>query len=260
MTSTGTTPKLVAVVTGAAQGIGKAIALQLAADGYAVAVNDIEAKRGSLETLVEEIVAKGGAGKVVIADVSQEREVDAMVETVVEAFGGIDVFVANAGIIKSSLPVTETPVEEWDQILSVNARGTFLCYRAAGRQMVKQGRGGRIIGASSITGKQGQPNIAAYSASKWVVRGLTQAIAQELGPHGITVNAFSPGPIDTAMLFQLDLAEDNDAYAEMWKNKLPVRRLGVPNDVASLVSFLASEKSSFITGQSISVNGGMFFD
>ncbi|KAF7324673.1 NAD-binding protein [Mycena kentingensis (nom. inval.)] len=182
MTSnTHTIPKVVAV------GIGRAIALQLADDGYAVAANDIEGKQDLLKGLVEEITAKGGSGKVYTADISQEQQVDGLVADVVEAFGGIDVFVANAGIIKELQPVTETTVEHWDRVMSVNARGTFLCFRAAGRQMVKQGRGGRIIGASSVAGKQAIAEYAVYSASKFAVRGLTQALAQELGPHGITV-------------------------------------------------------------------------
>ncbi|KAJ7220667.1 hypothetical protein GGX14DRAFT_431634 [Mycena pura] len=180
-----------------------------------------------------------------------------MAAQVVERYGGLDVMVANAGIVRADTKLTELSAEEWDRVLNVNARGTFLCYKYAGIQMIKQGRGGRIIGASSVAGKQGQPLVGAYSASKFAVRGLTQSAAQEFGPHGITVNAYAPGAVDTPMSAGL---EDAVAKVEHFKNLAPLKRIGVPEDISNLVSFLASKESQFITGQSISINGGIFFD
>ncbi|KAJ7722875.1 NAD(P)-binding protein [Mycena maculata] len=148
--------KGVALVTGAAQGIGRCIALRLADDGFDVAVNDVGANSDKLETLVEEIRVKGRAGSQHVADVSQEEDVKAMLEQVAERHAGFDVMVANAGVTgRPGVPFTEIPGEEWDRVMSTNARGTFLCYKYAGAQMIKHGRGGRIIGASSIAGKQG---------------------------------------------------------------------------------------------------------
>ncbi|KAJ7220749.1 hypothetical protein GGX14DRAFT_431944 [Mycena pura] len=192
-----------ALVTGAAQGIGRAIALRLAEDGFAVAVNDVAGRAGELEALRGEIEGMGqgsvGMAMVVVADVAVEAEVAAMVGAVVARLGGLDVMVANAGVGGASQRLTEVSVEEWDRVMGVNARGVFLCYKHAGLQMVKQGRGGRIIGASSITGKKGMVTQVPYSASKFAVRGLTQCAAQEFGPSGITVNAYAPGAINTPM-------------------------------------------------------------
>ncbi|KAJ7224625.1 acetoin reductase family protein [Mycena pura] len=250
-------PKGTAIVTGAAQGIGRAIALRLADDGFDVAVNDISAKLEQLETLVAEIKQKGQQSSAHPADVSQEEEVKDMAAQVVERYGGLDVMVANAGIIRVD-KLTELSAEQWDQVLNVNARGTFLCYKYAGIQMIKQGRGGRIIGASSLAGKQGRPSSGAYSASKFAVRGLTQSadwpLAQEFGPHGITVNAYAPGAVDTPMTAGIE-----DAAAKLEHLEFRAKH-SVPEDISNLVSFLASKESQFITGQSISINGGVFFD
>ncbi|KAJ7258232.1 NAD-binding protein [Mycena rebaudengoi] len=250
--------KGIALVTGAAQGIGKAIALRLADDGYDVAVNDVSSNADKLDQLVEEIKAKGRASSKHIADVSVDEQVREMVEQVVQLLGGLDVMVANAGIATPQT-IVETPTENWDRIMAVNARGPFLCYKYAAAQMIKQGRGGRIIGASSIAGKQGMAHIAAYSASKFAVRGLTQAAALELGPHGINVNAYAPGAINTPML-SANLTGDFAALIDKLTNASPLKRIGTPDDVASLVSFLVSKESQFITGQTISINGGTYFD
>ncbi|KAJ6551115.1 NAD-binding protein [Mycena capillaripes] len=245
--------KGVALVTGAAQGIGKSIALRLAEDGYDVAVNDIPSNSELLDAVVAEVQAKGRKGVKRVADVSQDEQVKGMVEQVVEELGGLDVMIANAGVLHKLVPITELTADEWDRIMNINGRGPFLCYKYAGIQMIKQGRGGRIIGASSLAGKQGQANAAAYSASKFAVRGLTQAAAMEFGAHGITVNAYAPGAIDTPMIAVL---------------RDTVEQYSVPADIANLVSFLASKESQFITvltkmsrsGQTISINGGVFFD
>ncbi|KAJ7607154.1 hypothetical protein FB45DRAFT_846986 [Roridomyces roridus] len=254
--------KGVALVTGAAQGIGRSIALKLADDGFDVAVNDIGANSEKLQTLVEEIQGKGRASSMHVADVSQEEEVKTMIQQVAEHHAGFDVMVANAGVTgKPGVPFTEIPVEEWDRVMTNNARGTFLCYKHAGLQLIKQGRrGGRIIGASSIAGKQGMLKQGPYCASKFAVRGLTQSAALEFGAHGIMVNAFAPGAIDTPLLAQASVTGDPADIITKVTEQSPLKRIGTTDDVANLVSFLASEESQFITGQTISVNGGIYFD
>ncbi|KAF5346154.1 hypothetical protein D9758_009949 [Tetrapyrgos nigripes] len=197
-------PIRIALVTGAAQGIGRGIALRLAKDGLHVAINDIPSKLDVLASVSKDIEAMGMKSSVHPADVSQEEEVRKMVEEVVETHGGLDVMIANAGIAINK-PLMETSVEEWDRIFSINARGAFLCYQYAGKQMIKQGRGGRIVGASSILGKAGvSPTLGSYVGTKFAVRGITQAAAGELGPFKITVNAYAPGLIDTQMTRNLD--------------------------------------------------------
>ncbi|KAF9445073.1 NAD(P)-binding protein [Macrolepiota fuliginosa MF-IS2] len=161
--------------------------------------------------------------------------------------------VANAGIGRVS-PFTEGTEEIWDQIMAINARGVFLCYKYAAKVMIAQGRGGRIIGASSVLGKQGVGYVSAYTASKFAVRGLTQSAAQELAKYRITVNAYAP-----ASALDLDEAAKKVLMDSEIKKTL-VGRLGKPEGIASIVSYLASQESAFITGQTISVNGGQFFD
>jgi len=156
--------------------------------------------------------------------------------------------------------VLDTTLEDFERTLSVNARGVFLCYKYAALKMVAQGRGGRIIGASSVTGKQGVGGALAYCTSKFAVRGMTQAAAAELAKHKITVNAYAPGLIDTPLVKDVMGSDPTKGdFSNFW-NDIPVGRPGTPEDIASLVSYLASEDSSFMTGQSISINGGIFFD
>ncbi|KAK7453993.1 hypothetical protein VKT23_011504 [Stygiomarasmius scandens] len=261
-------PTRVAIVTGASQGIGRAIALRLAKDGLDVAVNDIASKVDQLDAVANEIRATGTGRKssVHTADVSQEAEVKKMIEDVAEIHGGIDVMVANAGIAINK-PFMGTTVEEWDRIFSINARGTFLCYQHSANQMIKQGRGGRIIGASSILGKTGiSDNLAAYAGTKFAVRGITQAAAGELGRHKITVNAYAPGLIDTQMTRDIDknAAEVYDwqpgDFFKSFNSRSPLGYSGYPEDIAGLVSYLVSDEAHFITGQTISINGGVFCD
>ncbi|KAF7369380.1 hypothetical protein MVEN_00266800 [Mycena venus] len=244
-----------ALVTGAAQGIGKAIALRLADDGFDVAVNDIPSNSDNLLKVVEEIKSKGRASSAHLADVSVEDEVKAMVTEVARVHNGLDVMVANAGVCTWA-KLSEMSVEDWDRTMAINCRGTFLCYKYAGIQMTLQGRGGRIIGACSTSGKRApSPFMAAYCASKFAVRGLTQAAALEFGPHGgITVNAYAPAPVDTEFLHALDASNAKStgsapgAFIESAKNWGPLGRIGTTADVANLVSFIASKESQFITG------------
>ncbi|KAF4582440.1 hypothetical protein EYR38_002560 [Pleurotus pulmonarius] len=200
----------VALVTGAGRGIGRVIALRLAQDGYDVAINGTN--RELLETLAEEIRTIGRKSTIVCANMKSEEEVRGMIGQAVKDLGGLDVMVANAGILIMK-PLLDVDAAEWDEIQAVNSRGTFLCYKYAAKQMVAQGRGGRIIGASSLAGKQGWPQASAYSASKFAICGLTQVAAIELAEHNITVNAYSPGIIETRMKQIIgDSSEDADAY------------------------------------------------
>ncbi|KAK7023163.1 NAD-binding protein [Favolaschia claudopus] len=249
--------KGVALVTGAAQGIGRGIALRLARDGYDVVINDISSKSEQLQVLLEEIRKGGGGSSKHIADVSQEEQVKNMVEEVVRQHGSLDVMVANAGIMKPEITFLNMPIDQYDQIMNINAKGAFLCYKYAGLQMIKQGRGGRIIGASSLAGKRGIPLAASYTMSKFAVRGLTQAAALELGEHGITVNAYAPGAVDTPMM---NAGFEREERLAQVKQMCALKTVGQPNDIASLVSFLASSEAGFITGQTISIDGGIHFD
>lgn len=253
--------KGIALVTGASQGIGRAIALRLASDGYDVALNDIPSREAMLATTAKEVASRGPRVHCVLADVSSEKQVETMVSDVVNVFGGLDVMVANAGISMMKSFV-DTTAEDLDRILGVNVRGTFLCYKYAAIQMIAQGRGGRIIGACSGTGKQGQASLSAYSASKFSIRGLTQAAALEFGSYGITVNAYAPGPVKTPMWDDLEakVGTAPGELEEQLSKGAAVGYVGLPNDIAALVAFLASKESHLITGQSLSIDGGRFFD
>ncbi|KAG2034808.1 hypothetical protein BDR03DRAFT_993591 [Suillus americanus] len=249
MTSTQSNSKGVAVVTGSAQGIGRSIAIRLAGDGYDVAINDLESNKENLEEVRREIVAEFPERRVliVLGNVSVEEDVKGLVESTVKEFGRLNVFVANAGICKSK-PLLETTSDDFDSVLSVNVKGTFYSYKYAAQQMIAQGEGGRIIGASSLAGKKGHASLSAYCASKFAIRGLTQSAAIELGRNGITVNAYAPGTIQTAMLSGLAGSADyNDVYDE-FKRLSSVGDLGTTQDVSNLVSFLVTPEARFITG------------
>ncbi|KAK0495886.1 hypothetical protein EDD18DRAFT_1309664 [Armillaria luteobubalina] len=255
----------VALVTGSARGMGRAIALRLASDGFNVAMNDIATQKDHLEALRGEIEELGKKAFIYLADVSKEDEVKAMVDETVEDLGRLDVMVANAVSYRAlGNQISETLIsataEQWDHMFAVNTRGVFLCYKYAAIQMIKQGRGGRIIGACSVTGMRAQGHLCPYSASKFAVRGLTQSAAMELGTHQITVNAYAPGFIDTSMTRSVFSGEGFADAVRRCENDAALRKTGQPKDLASLVSYLASPESHFITGQTISVDGGRYFN
>ncbi|KAI0648305.1 NAD-P-binding protein [Trametes meyenii] len=255
------TPTRIALVTGAAQGIGEAIALQLAEDGLDVAVADLPQQRERLDAVAEAIRAKGRRSVSLYADVSLEPDVIAMVAQTVEQLGGLDVMIANAGIAVIA-PIIDTTVEQWDSTLAVNGRGPFLAIKHAARQMLAQGRGGRIIAASSIAGKRGINLASAYSASKFAVRGLVQAASIELRQHNITVNAYAPGSIMTPLSWHPDDVLNGGHGTTLTKmlSFPPDIKPAPPAVIASLVSHIAKPESFYITGQCINVDGGFVMD
>lgn len=256
----------VALVTGAARGIGRGIALRLADDGLDVAVNDLESMKGELDGVAKEIEARGVKSAAVTADVSDKGEVDGMVKKVAGGLGSLDVMVANAGIAQVK-PILEVSPDDFDRMMAVNVRGVVLCYQAAARQMIEQGGGGKIIGAASIAAHKGFGLLGHYSASKFAVRGLTQAAAQEWAEHGITVNAYCPGIVDTSMWELIDKgigdlqggAEKGEIMNQFVESLVTLGRVQTPEDVASFVSYLASKDSDYMTGQSVMIDGGVMF-
>jgi meso-butanediol dehydrogenase/(S,S)-butanediol dehydrogenase/diacetyl reductase len=253
-----------AIVTGAARGIGRAIALRLAADGLALSVTDLPSAADALDVLVTELGNVGAATQALPLDVVDADAVEAAVEAHVRRFGGLDVMVANAGIAVTT-PLVDTTAEQWRRTMEVNVTGVFHCYRAAARQMISQGRGGRLIGAASVAAHRGGKWQGAYSASKFAVRGLSQSVAQELGEYGITVNVYSPGIVHTPMWDSIDHAVTSrrgtapGSELASWVERIPLGRLETPEDVAGVVSFLASPDAGYVTGQSIVVDGGVWF-
>jgi meso-butanediol dehydrogenase / (S,S)-butanediol dehydrogenase / diacetyl reductase len=245
----------VAVVTGGGAGIGRAIALRLARDGVDVAVADIN--QAAAEAVSEEIRQLGRRSIAIVADVSKPDQAHRMVAEAVDALGRLDIMVANAGVVRG-MPLQDVTEAVWDLHMDVNAKGVFFCDQAAAVQMIKQGQGGRILNASSGAGRRGSKNMSPYSASKFAVVGITQSFAVELAPHKITVNAYCPGIVDTPMWKALD--EDFEKIgAQRFAEKVagtPLGRGQHPEDVANLVSFLASDQGDFITGQAIIQDGG----
>lgn len=238
-----------ALVTGASRGIGRAIALALARQGARVAVNytrQAEAAR----RVVEEIEALGGEAFPVQADVRDAAAVDTMVEKVGNRYGRLDILVNNAGIIRDGLLV-RMKEEDWQEVLDTNLKGVFYCTRAAARLMIRQHRG-RIINLASVVGLMGNAGQANYASAKAGIIGFTRAVARELAPRGITVNAVAPGFIETDMTAGL-----SPRAKERLLEAIPMGRLGRPEEVAGVVVFLASEAANYITGQTIAVDGGM---
>ncbi len=239
----------VAVVTGASKGIGKAIAVALAKEGYLVIVNYNGSEEAATKT-VDEIIANGGKAKAYQCNVSQYDACQAFIEEVVNTYGGIDVLVNNAGITRDGL-IARMSEEAFDQVIATNLKGAFHCIRFAVKTMMKQ-RSGRIISISSVSGVLGNAGQANYSASKAGIIGLTKSVAREVAKRHITVNAIAPGFIKTDMTNQL-----SDAVKENVTQSIPLGEFGTPEDIANAVVFLASEQASYITGQVLCVDGGM---
>jgi 3-oxoacyl-[acyl-carrier protein] reductase len=239
-----------ALVTGANSGIGKTIATRLARVGYDVAIN-YKLDSSAAENLAKELQANGARAISVYADVANSRDVNAMFEKVFAAFGQLNALVNNAGI-QVFKPLLDVEENEWDRVIATNLKGCYLCTQRAGRHM-KERRSGAIVNIGSGCNKVPFPNLSGYTASKGGIEMFTKSAALELGPFGIRVNCVAPGAIDTERT-KVELPD----FAASWARLTPLRRIGTPDDVAAAVEFLLSENASFISGQTLGVDGGLF--
>ena len=238
-----------ALVTGASRGIGRAIALRLAAEGASVVVN-YHSGENEAASVVSEITASGGTAIAFQASVASAEEANRLVDATVEALGGIDILVNNAGITRDNL-LMRLSEDDWDAVLDTNLKGAFLCTKAAIRPMLRQ-RSGRIVNMSSIVAITGNPGQANYTAAKAGLIGFTKTIAREVASRGITVNALAPGFIETQMVEAIP--ED---LRKQILERIPLGQFGTPDDVARSVVFLASDDGAYITGQVIGIDGGL---
>ena len=242
------TTKRVAWVTGASRGIGRAITLKLAGAGFVVVAS---ARSNNADAVVDEINGEGGKAVALSLDVTDSESIPNVAKTAVEQFGRIDVLVNNAGIVRDQL-LMRMKSEDWDTVIATNLTAVYGCCQSVLRPMMKQ-RSGRIINISFVVGQSGNPGQTNYSASKAGLIGFSKSLAREVASRGITVNVGAPGMIDTDMTAGLD-----ERAREVLSAQIPMARLGVPDEVASVVCFLASYEASYITGQVVAVNGGLY--
>ena len=249
------------IVTGAGRGIGAGIAADLAGKGARVAVADIDAD--SADSVADAISSDGGEACAIAVDVGDRAQVKAMVAAVVDEYGRLDVIFNNAGI-SQTCPFMEITEEDFDRIIRINTLGVLLGTQEAARQMIAQGDGGKIINTASIAGKQGYPDFAHYCASKFGVVALTQAAARALAAHRITVNCFGPGVVATDLWEQLDedalhfgVTSEPKALMSSFEGNILLGRVSAPADVIGTTTFLASDASDYITGQTVMIDGGM---
>ena len=241
-------PNRTAVVTGGARGIGKAIARKLAADGVHIVISDVMAD--AAEAAAKEMEVLGVRALAVVADVSRIDDVETLIRKTVQEFGAVDFLVNNAGVTRDNLSIRMSEAE-WDLVLGVNLKGTFLCSQAAAREMIKR-RFGRIVNIASVSGIMGTAGQANYASSKAGIIALTKSMARELGSRNITVNAVAPGFILTEMTDKLP-----DSVKEAYIAQIPLKRAGTPEDVAEAVRFLISPAAQYITGTVLNVSGGL---
>lgn len=239
----------IALVTGASRGIGRQVALTLAKKGAMVIVN-YNGSQARAEDVEKEIVAEGGKAVVYGCDVSDFAKAEDMIKSIIKEYGSIDILVNNAGVTRDNL-LMKMSEEDFDKVISTNLKGAFNCIKHVSRQMLRQ-KSGRIVSISSVVGIAGNAGQANYAASKAGIIGLTKSAAKELGSRGITVNAIAPGYVETEMTEVL-----SEELKEKMVENIALRRAGKPEDIANAVAFLVSEEASYITGQVISVDGGM---
>lgn len=239
----------VALITGATRGIGKAIALKFAAEGADIAFSDLKHDE-NMDATVKDIAALGVKAKAYASNAASLNDSEKLIEDILKDFGKIDILVNNAGITRDNLLLRMTE-QDWDAVITVNLKSAFNLTKSVQRSMIKQ-RGGSIINMSSVVGVNGNAGQANYSASKAGLIGFTKSIAQELGSRGIRCNAIAPGFIETEMTHKLP-----DDVREAWIKTIPLKRSGKPEDVADVATFLASDLSSYVSGQVINVCGGM---
>ncbi|CAA9544217.1 MAG: hypothetical protein AVDCRST_MAG43-433 [uncultured Thermomicrobiales bacterium] len=249
----------VAIVTGGAQGMGRAISLRCASEGAKVVVAD--RNLDGAEAVTGEISEAGGAGLAVAVDVRDQDQIQRMVDATVERFGGVDILVNNAGVGKI-IPFLETTEADWDFIFDINCKGLLWCSQAVARQMIAQGRGGKIVNLASQAGRRGEALVLAYCASKACVINMTQSMALALAEHRINVNAIAPGIVDTpfwdevdrqfAKLLDMEIGEPKRTFIK----SIPLGRIEQPEDVTGAVVFLASADADYITQQTLNVDGG----
>lgn len=237
------------IVTGASQGIGEAIALNLFEQGAEVILVDIQEQK--LNDVVQKILDKGGKAAAYVVDVSQSEQVAQIIKTIIQNHGTIHHLVNNAGITRDNL-LMRMKEDEWDLVMAVNLKGVFNFSKSLIRHMISN-RYGRIVNISSVVGLMGNPGQTNYSASKAGVAGFTKSLAREVASKGITVNAVAPGYIETSMTDSLPEATRNQFF-----NFIPMRRFGTPQEVAHVVRFLLSDEAAYLTGQVININGGMY--
>jgi len=266
----------VALVTGAGRpgGLGEAICLRLAAAGARIVVTDLgraQEQMGAghigttreMEDVAARVTEAGSEAIAVALDVRDEDQVQAAVQRAAAAFGRLDILVNNAGIGYLISPLVETPAEQWRTVVDVNLTGAFLCTKHAAAQMMRQGQGGRVVNVASQAAKSGHRHMSAYTASKHGMVGLTRSAAMELGPHGITVNAVCPNHVTTGLgavqneYFARLSGQTVEEYLAAMRERIPLRRVGLPADTAGAVAFLCSEEGAYITGEAMNVSGGV---
>lgn len=238
----------VAIVTGAAVGIGRATARRLAREGAAVALADLNGQ--GVTAVARELTAAGHTAIAIQADVAKRDEVTALAREAEERLGPIDVLVNNAGIGGKAAPLEEQTDDDWDRMLAINLKSIYLCCQAVVPGMKARGYG-RVVNVASIAGKEGNPNMIPYSAAKAGVIGFTKALAKEVGAHGVYVNAISPAVIETPLLDQI-----TPEQIQYMVQRIPLGRVGQPEEVAALIAWLASDECSFTTGQCVDISGG----
>jgi len=238
----------VAIVTGAGKGLGWAIAKRLAQDGASLVIAEIDRDLGQEKAAM--IRQTGRRSLFTFVDVSQWADVENMVKQVITQFGQIDILVNNAGILGPYFPVMEYPEEVWDRVISVHLKGTFLCCKGV-LQVMKEQRSGKIVNMASVAGKEGNANMAPYAAAKAGIIGLTKTLGKEMAPYNIYVNCVSPALIETDMAREM-----TPEQRALLTSKIPMGRLGRPEEVAAVVKFLVSDDASFVTGQCYDISGG----